>query len=326
MNQVQTVGLVSKSLGVSSRMLRYYEQVGLIESQRKEDYAYRVYDENAVRRLRQIIILRKLRVPVKQILHLFNNDDAVSVIEVFERNISGLDEQITALSTVKSILSNLVRELQEKANLRLQLNYLSDSSVFAIVDSISFPQNKLKEEASMLNKANEVLTKLNVRILQVPPATVASYHFIGENPEEKVGAVMSRFAKESNLYELKPDSKLYGFNHPNPAEGKEHHGYEDWITIPDDMDVPSPLVKKKFAGGMYAAHTIKFMDFHEWNDLHKWVENSDKYDFNYAPEGAEIMSGCLEDHLNWAYANHLDWPENFIDGQLDLLLPVKLKK
>ncbi|MCL1843687.1 MAG: effector binding domain-containing protein, partial [Defluviitaleaceae bacterium] len=326
MNQTQTVSAVSKSLGISSRMLRYYEQVGLIKSQRTEDYAYRVYDENAICRLRQIIILRKLRVPVKQILQLFSNNDAISVIEVFERNISELDEQITALSTVKSILSALVRELQEKANLQLQLNYLSGSSVFAIVDSISFPQNKLKEETSMtdINKANEVLTKLNVRILQIAPATVASYHFIGENPEEKVGAVISQFAKESNLYEIKPDSKLYGFNHPNPSEDREHHGYEDWLTIPDDMDVPAPLVKKKFAGGMYAAHTIKFMDFHEWNDLHKWVENSDKYDFNYAPEGAEIMSGCLEDHLNWVYANHLGWPENFIDGQLDLLLPIKL--
>jgi len=323
--QMQTVSAVSKSLGISSRMLRYYEQIGLIESQRVEDYAYRVYDENALRRLRQIIILRKLRVPVKQITKIFDNNDATHVIEVFEGNIAELDEQITALATVKSILADLVRELREKAD--LQLDCLSDSSVFAIVDSISFSQNKLKEETSMsnLNQASEVLAKPNVRIIQVPPATVASYHFIGENPEEAVGAVIAKFAKDTNLYEIKPDSKLYGFNHPNPAEGVAHHGYEDWLTIPCDMEVPAPLVKKRFPGGLYAVHTIKFPDFHEWAILHKWVENSDKYDANYAPQGSEIMSGCLEDHLNWVYANHLDWPENFIDGQMDLLLPVKLK-
>ena len=88
MNQIQTVSTVAKNLGISSRMLRYYEQIGLIESQRMEDYAYRVYDEAAIRRLRQIIILRKLRVPVKQIHELFGNSDAVSVIEIFERNIT----------------------------------------------------------------------------------------------------------------------------------------------------------------------------------------------------------------------------------------------
>ena len=42
-------------------MLRYYEQVGLITSLRKDDYAYRVYDETAIGRLRQVIVLRKLR-------------------------------------------------------------------------------------------------------------------------------------------------------------------------------------------------------------------------------------------------------------------------
>jgi hypothetical protein len=92
------------------------------------------------------------------------------------------------------------------------------------------------------------------------------------------------------------------------------------------MEVPAPLIKKQFAGGLYAIHTIKFPDFHEWKNFHKWVEDSDKYNANYAPEGDELMKGCLEDHLNWVYANHLDWPENFIDGQMDLLLPVKLKK
>jgi len=48
MKQMQTVGTVSKSLGISSRMLRYYEKIGLIESGRMEDYAYRVYDEAAI--------------------------------------------------------------------------------------------------------------------------------------------------------------------------------------------------------------------------------------------------------------------------------------
>ncbi len=76
-----------KNLGISSRMLRYYEQIGLIGSRRVEDYAYRVYDEEAIRRLRQIIILRKLRVPVKQIREIFGNSSALGVIDVFEQNI-----------------------------------------------------------------------------------------------------------------------------------------------------------------------------------------------------------------------------------------------
>ena len=57
-----TISQVSKILGISTRMLRYYEKAGLIESRRKEGYAYRIYDENTVCRLRRILLLRKLRI------------------------------------------------------------------------------------------------------------------------------------------------------------------------------------------------------------------------------------------------------------------------
>ena len=46
---MMTVTQVSKEYNVSARMLRYYEKIGLISGKHKEDYAYRVYDEDDVR-------------------------------------------------------------------------------------------------------------------------------------------------------------------------------------------------------------------------------------------------------------------------------------
>ena len=94
--ELRTIRQVSQDYGISRQMLCYYEQIGLIESGRREDYAYRVYDEAAIRRLQQIIILRKLQIPMKQIKDILGNQDAVAVIEIFKQNISDLDEQITA--------------------------------------------------------------------------------------------------------------------------------------------------------------------------------------------------------------------------------------
>jgi len=37
--ELQTISQVSKSFGISTRTLRYYEQLGLIKSIKKEDYA-----------------------------------------------------------------------------------------------------------------------------------------------------------------------------------------------------------------------------------------------------------------------------------------------
>ena len=179
-----------------------------------------------------------------------------------------------------------------------------------------------------LEKSNETVEKnLNVRILQIPPFTVASNHVIGKDPEETVDDLMFQFIRDSRRYEIKPDSRYFGFNHPNPGilENGEH-GYEVWATIPDDMDVPAPLVKKKFEGGLFAALTIKFPEFQYWQELERWLYNNDKYEPNYSELGDEIMGGCLEEHLNCVYSVHTGWPENGIGGQLDLLLPIKKRE
>ncbi|MFD1175791.1 MerR family DNA-binding transcriptional regulator [Paenibacillus puldeungensis] len=59
--ELQTISQVSKHFSISTRTLRYYEQIGLITPLKKEDFAYRVYDIEAITRLRQIIILRVLQ-------------------------------------------------------------------------------------------------------------------------------------------------------------------------------------------------------------------------------------------------------------------------
>ena len=161
--ELQTIRQVSLDYGVSARMLRYYEQIGLLESRRVDDYAYRVYDENAVKKLQQIIILRKLQIPMKQIKDILNNQNAVEVIEIFKQSINELDEQITALSTVKSILAHFITELQEKADVNLKLDLLNDKTMLAAVNALSFSENKIKEKISIeeLNKASETLSKKN---------------------------------------------------------------------------------------------------------------------------------------------------------------------
>lgn len=69
------------------------------------------------------------------------------------------------------------------------------------------------------------------------------------------------------------------------------------------MEVPEPLVKKHFKGGLYAAYTIPFGAFEEWGLISNWVEQSPKYDPVYdwtkSSEGTEFMFGCLEEHLNY---------------------------
>ncbi len=322
-----TVSQVSRSLGISTRMLRYYEKAGLISSSRREGYSYRVYDEIAVSKVRQILLLRKLRIPVRQIKIILNNTNALAVIEIFQHNIEELDEEITALATIKDILTHFVEELSKATELPLKNIMPQDDMLLAAIESLELTHDNLKDRqaADYLKKADERLSKINdVRIIYLPPSAIAASHYIGDEPEANANFLLDNFVKESNLKKMKPDLSRYGFNHPNPVDDTGYHGYEAWVTVPDDLQVPEPLEKKKFQGGLYAAHMISFGNFDEWDAFLEWIMKNDRYDFAGDLKDQEHMCGLMEEYLN--FYNHIEQPD-IEPGQLqlDLLMPVKEK-
>ncbi len=325
----QTISQVSRNFGISTRMLRYYEQEGLLESFRQEGYAYRMYDEKAVSRLRQIYILRKLRLPLKQIKSILQKPDTVTAIEIFEKNIAELNGEIGALTTIKNILERFVKELEKAADVQLASLFSQNDAILSAIEPLSMISINFREDQSMdqpLQKAEEQLSKLkDVRIVYLPPATVASAHHIGDEPEHYTSGMMAAFVREAGLPKCKPDVRSFGFNHPNPVDETNYHGYEVWVTIPEDMEVPAPLTKKHFPGGLYAAHMIPIGNFNEWEWLFDWVGRSDTYEFAGDMQDSEHMHGLLEEHLNYYNHIHLEnvEPENL---QLDLLLPIREKK
>ena len=322
-----TISQISKMLDVTPRMLRHYEKLGLLTSLRREDNSYRIYDEGAVRRLQQIVILRKLRIPLKQIAMILQDTNQLHALEILQENLEELEEEAASLNLIKKLLKELVLRFDRSIRKNIPFDMLEDLEFAKAIGRLALSKTTIKENTNMsyLNKANEILDKsLNVRIILLPPCTVAAYQFVGENPEEQAGDVICKFVQESGLYEKKPDARMFGFNHPNPGILENGvHGYEVWVTVPEEMELPGHLAKKKFEGGLYAVLAINFPEFQYWGSLAQWVENSEIYEPNYSELGEEIMGGCLEEHLNWVYASHLGWPDDCITGQLDLMLPVR---
>jgi DNA-binding transcriptional MerR regulator len=300
--ELQSIGQVSKQYDISIHTLRYYEQIGLIQSTRNDDNAYRFYDEAAVKQLRSVILLRKLRLSLKQIKEILDNQNTAATVEILERNINELDEEITSLSTVKSILTRFAEELRAKNDMVLQLDLLNDAAALSIADSISFSKNyinNVKGNVPMetLNKANETLNKLkdsDVRIIYLPPMTVAFARGVAGT---KKGYNVEKFVRETGLLKIKPDTRgMATFNFSKEYLKSEHFEtlrdkefealrdkekeYEVWVSIPDDMEVPAPLTKKTFEGGLYAAHLVRNGIFEDFCFFAEWVNASEKYEFD----------------------------------------------
>jgi len=179
-----SIGRAAQQLGVSARTLRYYGELGLLDGARRGAGEYRTYDEAALARARQILVLRKLRVPLSSIGAILRSSDARLAIEAFEANIAAIDGELAALQSIRAVLRALVAKLRDAAVWPDALP--SGEAIERAARSLLPAIKDAKEDATMddLNRAGQQLGKLtDVRMLYLPPATVAASHYIGEEPE-----------------------------------------------------------------------------------------------------------------------------------------------
>ncbi len=179
-----------------------------------------------------------------------------------------------------------------------------------------------------LNRASEIanrLTDRDVRILYLPPMTLAAVHTVGqggdgEHAEGATARVLDGFIEKARLREVYPAARVFGFNNPDGVPDDEpNHGYERWVSIPEDMEVPAPLVKKRLAGGIYAARVIRMGEWDDWMRLHAWVNASEAYDFRWGT--VEGVCGWLEEHLNYWH-----WHDPAGTRQVDLMIPIEKRQ
>ena len=70
---MMTIKEMSMLTGVSARALRYYDEIGLFHPTGKSEAGYRLYDEEALSVLQQILYFRELDIPLKTIKEIIEN-------------------------------------------------------------------------------------------------------------------------------------------------------------------------------------------------------------------------------------------------------------
>lgn len=106
------IGKAATASGVSAKMIRYYESVGLIPPARRTDTAYRVYSDEDVHVLRFIRRARDLGFSVdaiRELLALWGDRSRASadVKRIAQQHIDELDARIAALQDMAGTLRRL---------------------------------------------------------------------------------------------------------------------------------------------------------------------------------------------------------------------------
>lgn len=109
---LHTIGDAAKLTGVSAKMIRHYETLGLISPTDRTQANYRVYQTRDIHLLRFIKSARDLGFSMKQIAQLaslWQNEQRSSaeVKKLALEHIQEMDERIEALQNMRKALNNL---------------------------------------------------------------------------------------------------------------------------------------------------------------------------------------------------------------------------
>lgn len=70
---MRTVKEISQITGISVRTLHYYDEIGLFQPTDKSEAGYRLYDDNALETLQEILFFREFDIPLKEIKSIMEN-------------------------------------------------------------------------------------------------------------------------------------------------------------------------------------------------------------------------------------------------------------
>lgn len=107
-----TIGDAAKASGVSAKMIRHYESIGLIDAARRTDRGYRLYSGQDVHVLRFVHRARELGFSLEQIgvlLSLWQDKSRASadVRALARSHITALDRKIAEMQAMRRTLESL---------------------------------------------------------------------------------------------------------------------------------------------------------------------------------------------------------------------------
>lgn len=302
---------VVDNFGVSSRTLRYYEEIGLLWSNHPDNKTQRYYDAAALERLKQIIILRKLQIPVKDMVVIFKSENTAALIQAFVNKLESLDTEITALSELRHLVDDFLHKMLMSGIKKISaITLLYEETEKRLVTA---EKNETVTFEKLSEISREALRLHDVRIIRLPSMRVLTSKLKTGQSENLDGDKMQ------NLF------VKFGFT-PNPGLRNCFYRKEpndDWIMlikIPTDYENTTEYADEKFAGGLFAIASSFMEDMDDTFILLKdWVNKSDHYELDTNEDEELHRYEMIEEILPWDIAN------KFNRYQQDIYIPIRFK-
>lgn len=314
MNELVKIRDMTVKYGLSARTLRYYEDMGLIKSTRSPDYAYRMYDEENIKRLEQILILRKLNISIKDIQRIFHTSGSEIVLEVLGKKVDDIDGQISLLHELKEMVLQFIHQIEladfgKESDVKLL--YEKAKEIKTQIVNVDYDGNP-----SVVNRLLEVTEKLDNKVPDIMIVRIPKFRAVTSGVmtfEELFGGDFGPWQEDHN-HLFKPII----FDAPDFLCGKD--GNAEWIwAVKDEVTEADtcPYEIIEYPGGLYAVAVSVDGDGESNNKVRskteKWLEST-----NFVIDSERELMGHMiyvDDEIKEGLGYH----------QMNLYTPIKLK-
>ncbi|MEM9507051.1 MAG: MerR family transcriptional regulator, partial [Cyanobacteria bacterium P01_E01_bin.35] len=111
MSNLMKIGELARKTGLSIRTLRYYDEIDLLSPSHRTEVGYRLYSDQDIIRLQQILSLRQLKFSLQEIGECLENPE-FSLQKTIDLHRARVKEQIGLSHTLLQRLETITRELK----------------------------------------------------------------------------------------------------------------------------------------------------------------------------------------------------------------------
>ena len=289
MKELIKIQEVSNKYDITARTLRYYEDMELISSTRSEDYAYRLYDDSAIKRLEQILVLRKLNISIKDIKRTFSSSGSDVVLDVLGKKVQNIDDEVALLHELKEIVLGFIRQIEK-------MDFNSDANVKTLYEKAKEIETQLVDinyigKPSNVSRFLEVTEKLekkpDIRIVELPACRMITS---GSGDKKTLKRFQNLWMKldKQRKDKFSPRDFMVHVSPPEKSPAVWWYAIEDWVSEGDT----DGFEIFTFQGGLFATAPTHDWDYNitlkAYNNIKEWLAEHDKLMYDDRP-GHHVM-------------------------------------
>ncbi|WP_315114033.1 TipAS antibiotic-recognition domain-containing protein [Clostridium intestinale] len=166
---MRTVKQVSDLTGISVRMLHYYDEIGLLKPTLTTEAKYRLYDDEALETLQQILFFKELDIPLKEVKKLIDNPR-------FDKS-KVLENQKKLLILKRNRLNDLIKLINRtiKGESEMSFKEFDMSEYFNVLEEFKKDEDKIIKVYGSMDKYDEMIEKIRSKEDEIADMAIKEY-------------------------------------------------------------------------------------------------------------------------------------------------------